>query len=129
MVEKTTFKNFTLTPVASERVKIGNDEEHTTNTILRGKYPTSCLKLELPNKQFGIKPEGVNTVSWKKIKYMIREATARMHSNRFSKLTPRWHHRIVYEEFAVPFSDLSEIKDMILVFQHSIEGELINLVM
>ena len=47
--------------------------------------------------------------------------------NRLHSYVDRWHHRIVYEEAAIPFYKLNSIKDMILVLEHSVECMSINL--
>ena len=35
----------------------------------------------------------------------------------------RWHYRIVYKQLAIPYEDLRNLKDMILVLEHTAQGE------
>ena len=60
--EKTIFKTSTFTPIASERVKIGKNYEHTRNTILRGGEPTGTCKIKLPKEKSEIKSGKINAV-------------------------------------------------------------------
>ena len=125
--EKATFKASTFTAIASERVKIGKNDEHTRNTILRGKDPIGAYRIELSKEKSDCKskPQNSGSVSWKNIENVTREAVKRMDANHLSEYVYRWHQRIVYKEFAVPFYELRKVDDMLLVLEHSVEGKLI----
>ena len=49
-----------------------------------------------------------------------------MDANRLSEFVYRWHHRIVYEELAIPFYKLGKVDDMLLVLKYSVNGKLIT---
>ena len=127
--ERTKFKNHTLTPFASERVKINGCDEHTRNTLLRGQAPSDIETLELSKEDFANKGGTPNrgTTSYKDASGSTRESTARMKANRSREYVDRYHYRIVYEEDAIPFYKLDKINDMILVLEHSVEGKPITL--
>lgn len=125
--EKTIFKISTFTPIASERVKIGKNYEHTRNTILRGGEPTGTCKIKLPKEKSEIKSGKINAVGWRNVENNTRTAVKRMNANRLSEYVYRWHHRIVYKEFAVPLYKLANLDDMLLVLEHSVEGKLVTL--
>ena len=128
IIEKTTFKKFTLTPFVSERVVIDDREEHTRRTPLRGKAPSHISPLELSKEDFENKVRTESSrVSYKDACDIHREITTRMMENRLYSYVDRWHHRIVYEEAAIHFYKLNSIKDMILVLEHSVEGTSVNL--
>ena len=38
----------------------------------------------------------------------------------------RWHYRIVYKQFAIPYEDLRNLKDMTLVLEHTVQGESVS---
>ena len=82
--EKSIFLSSTLTPIASERVKIGKSDEHTRNTILRGEDPDRIFKLGLSKEKSETKPkpEKCDTISWRNIEHNTREAVKRMDANR-----------------------------------------------
>ena len=50
--ERDDFLKMTLTPIASGRVKVGDEEDHTETTILRGKSPLEKCRINLPNGRF-----------------------------------------------------------------------------
>ena len=124
--EKATFKASTLTPIATERVKIDGNDEHTKNTILRGGVPVGLYKIELSKEKSEVKekPGKSGTVSWKTSENVVREAVKKMNANLLSQFIDRWHVRIVFKEFAVPFYKLRKLNDMLLVLEHSVEGRL-----
>ena len=124
--EKTIFKTSTFTPIASERVKIGKNYEHTRNTILRGGEPTGTCKIKLPKEKSEIKSGKINAVGWRNVENNTRTAVKRMNANRLSEYVYRWHHRIVYKEFGVPLYKLAKLDDMLLVLEHSVEGKLMT---
>ena len=57
---------------------------------------------------------------------MVREAVKKMNANLLSQFIDRWHVRIVFKEFAVPFYKLRKLNDMLLVLEHSVEGKLMT---
>ena len=58
--EKEIVRNYTLTPIASGRVRVGDCDDHTEQTILRGKGPTMRYKIVLPNKKCGSRTKTTN---------------------------------------------------------------------
>lgn len=124
--EKEIFIKSTLTPIASERVKVGGFDEHTKDTILRGEAPAGICELELSNEKYRSKkkPKKSRTVSWKDSQIEVREAVRKMDANRLDELIYRRHYRIVYKEYATPFYKLRTIGEMLLVLEHSIKGKL-----
>lgn len=126
ITEKAAFRESTFTPIASERAKNHGCDEHTRKTILRGKAILKMRKLELLKEEFGSK-ENSRAISYKLASDISRDGAATMESNRLDIYPDRWHHRIVYNEYATPFYKLKSIKDMILVLEHSVEGTSVNL--
>ena len=124
--EKTIFKTSTFTPIASERVKIGKNYEHTRNTTLRGSDPIGIYEIDLSKEKSEVKTEKSGSISWKNLEDGTREAIKRMNANRLRTYVYLWHHRIVYKELAVPFYKLRKVDDMLLVLEHSVEGKLIT---
>ena len=126
--EKATFKTSTFTPIASERVRINKSNEHTRDTILRGGDPEGIYSIELSKEKSDVKskPKKSGTISWRNLERVKREAVKRMDANRLSEFVYRWHYRIVYKEYAVPFYELRTVDDMLLVLEHSVEGKLIT---
>ena len=90
-IEKIKFKTHTLTPFASETVKIDGCDEHTRNTILRGQAPDRVYQLELSREDFESKegtPKG-GTISYRDAFDPIRESTMKMKANRSIKYVDR----------------------------------------
>ena len=124
--EKTIFKISTFTPIASERVRINKSNEHTRDTILRGGGPEGIYEIDLSKEKFEVKTEKSGSISRKNLENGTREAVKRMDANRLRTYVYRWHHRIVYKEFAVPVYKLRKVDNMLLVLEHSVEGKLIT---
>ena len=203
-----------LTPISCERVKLGNREDHTKETILRGESPNMSYKIILPGERgekgtFILRgpnsfidlvaippsddgtsllssddsmnssspddgtrepssydktkpksiPSGGSTKSPSSVK--IRKSSSldknaeslSLNSgsdmpflDKSAESSPsndlvvrgvlpfddtanrksyvhRWHYRIVYKQLAIPYEDLRNLKDMILVLEHTAQGE------
>ena len=124
--EREIFKRSTLTVVASGRVQVGGQDDHTRDTILHGKSPTQAYQVT-PSDEF--EEEQAEFVIRKSGKYW-REA-CRIPSSlsfqlaqlqQFGIFFHRYHHRVVYKEVATPFNKLHNLEDMVLVLSQSVEG-------
>ena len=123
------FKRSTLTVVASGRVQIRGQDDHTRDTILHGQSPTQAYRIIRINDS-----KGDQTVYNPRndCKYW-REACALPSSETIQSSTlglfgiffHRYHHRVVYKEVAIPFYRLRNLEDMVLVLSHSVEGMII----
>ena len=120
------FKRSTLTVVASGRVQIRGQDDHTRDTILHGISPTQAYQI-IPTND----PRGDQTVYNLQNDYKYwREACALPSSlslqlartDVLGILFHRYHHRVVYKEVAIPFYKLRNLEDMVLVLSHSVEG-------
>lgn len=122
--EKDVFKSSTLTCIASERLKVDGKEDHTKKTILHGKPPRAAFKLNLPNEEIGVKnkPNASQTVSYLNSCAETRSQLKKLRNNQGRECIYRFHYRIVYEEVAIPYYKLRNLKDMMLVLEHSIKG-------
>ena len=124
--EREIFKRSTLTVVASGRVQIRGQDDHTRDTILHGISPTQAYQI-IPTND----PRGDQTVyNLQNDGKYWREACALPSSLslQFAEmdvlgiLFHRYHHRVVYKEVAIPFYRLRNLEDMVLVLSHSVEG-------
>ena len=124
--EREIFKRSTLTVVASGRVQIRGQDDHTRDTILHGISPTQAYRVNPTNDS-----KGEHSIFLlHKINKYWREARALPSSLSLQLaqmevlgiLFHRYHHRVVYKEVATPFHKLRNVKDMVLVLSHSVEG-------
>ena len=114
-----------LTPIHSEKVKIGDKEDNTETVILRGKSPDRIYQFKLSKDKSGDKPDAekrLSVGSSASISALPRDIPKDPTKNQRTSIFPRIHCRIVYKEFATPYQDLDNIKDMLLVLEHSIDG-------
>ena len=121
--ERELVKKHILTPIASERVKVGDKEDHTKNTILRGENPNAACKVVLPDDLKGKKGDFYPTNAWIDVtEDPSPDMIWKLELGRYKAYLHRWHYRIVYKEVAIPYRKLSDLRDMSLVVEHSIEG-------
>ena len=123
--ERKLVKRALLTPIAFENVKVGGRKDHTKKVILRGKSPSGKYEFEVPDSVFGKKKDseknlfvGVPLPSDDNPLEELKESAI----NRCSSILHRTHCRIVYREYAKPYHELDNIKDMLMVLEHSIDG-------
>ena len=123
--ERELVKRTLLTPTSHELVKVGGHRDHTRNVILRGKSPSKKYQFEVPNSVNGQKsdsktgpPTGFSMTTNDGRQEILKQAAI----NRCSSILHRRHCRIVYKENAKPYYKLNNIKDMLLVLEHSIDG-------
>ena len=123
--ERELVKRTLLTPTSHELVKVGGYRDHTRNVILRGKSPSGKYKFEVPNSLLGRK-EGAEMGSNSEFSMTINDCRQGVLKqspiNRCSSILHRKHCRIVYKEDAKPYCKLNNVKDMLLVLEHSIDG-------
>ena len=123
--ERELVKRALLTPTSHELVKVGGYRDHTRNVILRGKSPSGKYKFEVPNSLLGRK-EGAEMGSNSEFSMTINDCRQGVLKqspiNRCSSILHRKHCRIVYKEDAKPYCKLNNVKDMLLVLEHSIDG-------
>ena len=194
-----------LTPISCERVKVGDREDHTKETILRGESPNRSYKITLPgergekgtfilrgpnsfvdlvatpssddstnpqssndstdtsseddgtksksppsdgstkllpsdkimksppldnNAEFLSLKKGSETPSLDKSAesspsndLVVRGVLPSDDTANRKSYVHRWHYRIVYKQVAIPYEDLRNLKDMILVLEHTARGE------
>ena len=110
-----------LTPKAFEDVKIGNFVDNTGKTILRGESPTKRRKLRLPKEKTSQKPGAEKRLA-KGSAILTNGRSRRSPKNPRTSIYHRIHCRIVYEEVAIPYHELKNIEDMLLVLEHSLYG-------
>ena len=115
-------KKALLTPVDFEKVKIGKKEDNTESVILRGKSPTGIYKLKEKSSQKSNAEECLAVGRLSAISELPREMAGDLSEYQRTSIFHRIHCRIVYEEFATPYQNLDNIKDMLLVLEHSIDG-------
>ena len=114
-----------LTPIHSEKVKIGDKEDNTETVILRGKSPSGIHIFKPSREKNGQRPNAEKRLckgSSSVIGALPPDSSNRLNGNIRTSIFPRIHCRIVYKEFATPYQDLDNIKDMLLVLEHSIDG-------
>ena len=124
--ERDTVLSMTLTPVASGRVKVRGEEDHTEKTILRGKSPLKKHIIKAQNRMvvggagfraadFGIRKQKKGGIG--------QDAGRQLEDNRRTAHHHRWHYRIVYKEYAIPYDKLDNLDDMLLVLECAVKGE------
>ena len=114
-----------LTPIHSEKVKIGDKEDNTETVILRGKSPTGIYKFKPPKEKTSRKSKAKDCHAVgapSAISELPRETEEDSSENQRTSIFPRIHCRIVYKEYATPYQDLDNINDMLMVLEHSIDG-------
>ena len=118
-----------LTPISCERVKVGDREDHTKETILRGELPDRACRVVLPlelGETGSLLPLGSG--SWVDLVEDPYSNTDPRLEGTDDKETyiNRWHYRIAYKEVAIPYNDLRSLKDMALVIEHAIQGKSVS---
>ena len=118
-----------LTPISCERVKVGDREDHTKETILRGELPDRACRVVLPlelGETGSLLPLGSD--SWVDLVEDPYSNTDPRLEGTDDKETyiNRWHYRIAYKEVAIPYKNLRSLKDMALVIDHAIQGKSVS---
>lgn len=119
-----------LTPISCERVKVGDREDHTKETILRGVCPDGAYKVVLPYEQeetgtfLSLRPDSFIDLVEEPILVTDPSLGGKVNKKIYVN---RWHYRIAYKEVATPYKDLRNLKDMALVLEHVIQGKAISL--
>ena len=118
-----------LTPISCERVKVGDREDHTKETILRGELPNGAYRVVLPwesGETGAFVLEGpssyvdlIEEPYWNSDHVLEGKENKKLYDH-------RWHHRIVYKEVAIPYVNLRNLRDMYLVLEHAIQGEFVS---
>ena len=128
--EREIFKRSTFTVIASERVQIDGRDDHTKGTILGGVSPKRAYQVVLRSDFLLRKGEFIVI---KKDKFWSEASgdpspgsLKKVARNEMDIYYHRYHHRVVYKEVAIPYSRLSNLKDMVIVLEHSIEGKRIH---
>ncbi|PAV16415.1 hypothetical protein PNOK_0803500 [Pyrrhoderma noxium] len=114
------FKKHTLNPISAGRVKCNGKDDHTKDTILRGRSPdtteshkiptSSCLSLSKSKGGNSTTP-GVATEMKDDTQLLSRE----LERNQPTKYHHRYHYRIAYKEVTVPYYKLRKTNAMIKV--------------
>ena len=124
--EREIFKRSTFTVIASGRVQVDGRDDHTKDTILRGISPRRAYRIIFPDRYYGRKGK---IIPIKKNKFWLEASGApspdsleKVTENENDILFHRYHHRIVYKEVAIPYTRLCNLKDMVLVLEHCVEG-------
>ena len=124
--EREIFKRSTLTVVASGRVQIRGQDDHTRDTILHGQSPTQAYQITPPKGSKRIQTKFVlrkRYKFWREARGLpSSESMQSANLERIGIYFHRYHHRVVYKEVATPFHKLRNVKDMVLVLSHSVEG-------
>ena len=123
--ERNLVKMALLTPIDSEYVKVDGRGDHTEEIILRRKSPSGKYKFEVPDDEFGRKedakdslPTGPPLMTSDHPQNTLKGSAV----NRCSSILHRRHCRIVFREAATPYYKIDNMKDMLLVLEHSIDG-------
>ena len=117
--ERELFKRMTLTPIVSGRVRVGDGEDHTEKTILRGKGPINRHKIRLPDGTNA--RDDSSSSDFEEADEQTPDPSRKPKDRRTYK--HRWHYRIVYQEYAVPYNKLRNLDDMLLVLVCAVKGE------
>ena len=124
--EREIFKRSTFTVIASGRVQVDGRDDHTKDTILRGISPRRAYQI-LPQNNYS--PRRGKFVVIKKNKFWLEVAGVpstyslnKVTGNVKDIIFHRYHHRIVLKEAAIPYTSLCNLKDMVLVLEHCVEG-------
>ena len=124
--EREIFKRSTLTVVASGRVQIRGQDDHTRDTILHGKSPTQAYRITPTNDSKGdqtvynLQNDGKY---WREACALPSSLSLQLaRTDVLGILFHRYHHRVVYKEVAIPFYKLRNLEDMVLVLSQSVEG-------
>ena len=129
-LERQLAERLILTPISCERVKVGDREDHTKETILRGELPNVACRVVLPlelGETGAFLPLGSD--SWVDLveePYLKSDCRPEMMNNKREVYINRWHYRIAYKEVAIPYNDLRSLKDMALVIEHAIQGKSVS---
>ena len=118
--EREMFKRMTLTPIVSGRVRVGDGEDHTEKTILRGKGPISRHIIRLPDGS-NARDDSSLSDSEEEEDERALDSSRKLSDRRI--YVHRWHYRIVYQEYAVPYNKLRNLDDMLLVLECAVKGE------
>ena len=119
-----------LTPISCERVKVGDREDHTKETILRGELPNRACRVVLPSElgeTGAFLPLGSD--SWVDLveePYSNTNHRPELVNHNKEVYINRWHYRIAYKEVAIPYKNLRSLKDMALVIEHAIQGKSVS---
>ena len=119
-----------LTPISCERVKVGDREDHTKETILRGELPNVACRVVLPlelGETGAFLPLGSD--SWVDLveePYSNTNHRPELVNHNKEVYINRWHYRIAYKEVAIPYKNLRSLKDMALVIEHAIQGKSVS---
>ena len=119
-----------LTPISCERVKVGDREDHTKETILRGELPNVACRVVLPlelGETGAFLPLGSD--SWVDLvedPYLNTNHRPELVNHNKEVYINRWHYRIAYKEVAIPYKKLRSLKDMALVIEHAIQGKSVS---
>ena len=122
------FRRHTLKPISAGRVKCNGKDDHTKDTILRGRSPdtteshkiptSSCLSLSKSKGGNSTTP-GVATEMKDDTQLLSRE----LERNQPTKYHHRYHYRIAYKEVTVPYYKLRNTDDMMTVIIDAVESE------
>ena len=128
-LERQLAERLILTPISCERVKVGDREDHTKETILRGELPNGAYRVVLPwesGETGAFVLEGpssyvdlIEEPYWNSDHVLEGKENKKLYDH-------RWHHRIVYKEVAIPYVNLRNLRDMYLVLEHAIQGEFVS---
>ena len=129
-LERQLAERLILTPISCERVKVGDREDHTKETILRGELPDRACRVVLPlelGETGSLLPLGSD--SWVDLvedPYSNTNHRPELVNHNKEVYINRWHYRIAYKEVAIPYKNLRSLKDMALVIDHAIQGNSVS---
>ena len=129
-LERQLVERLILTPISCERVKVGDREDHTKETILRGELPDRACRVVLPlelGETGSLLPLGSD--SWVDLvedPYSNTNHRPELVNHNKEVYINRWHYRIAYKEVAIPYKNLRSLKDMALVIDHAIQGNSVS---
>ena len=127
--KKDYFKKHTLSVLAAERVNACGTEDNTRDTILRGHSPNLAALYTFPIP--GVESSQNSTYSSvprisDELVVEFRELVEILKQNQRTDYYHRRHHRIVYNEVAIPYDNLRNTKDMYIVLVDVLKGEYLS---
>ena len=124
------FRERTLNPIASGRVKCNEEDDHTKDAILRSQSLDTNRMHNVPiySSQLSYKSHGSNSVRVtpsiaEEVGDKTRSFTWELERNGQTKYYHRYHCRIVYEEAVIPFYKIRNTHDMYTVVIDALKSE------
>ena len=116
-------KRHTLNPISAGRVKCGDRDDHTKDTILRGHSPDTAESYTIPNQTSRKRSARVTPGVAAETEDDSQPLSQELVRDTRTKYYHRYHYRIAYKEVAIPYSKIRNTDDMMTVIIDAVRSE------